>query len=103
MTQRLYYHEPFLYEFEGEITEVVPAAEINARHGVFLDRTAFYPTSGGQVHDTGWIEAVGGEPRTLRVTEVAEEEDGRVVHYIEADRPQERGTRIRGMIDPARR
>ena len=55
MTDRLYYHDSFLHEFEGEITEVVPAAEINARHGVYLDRTAFYPTSGGQVHDTGWL------------------------------------------------
>jgi len=104
MTERLYYHDPFLYEFDGEITEVVPAADINRRHGVFLDRTAFYPTSGGQVHDTGWISpAADVTSGKLRVTEVAEVEDGRVVHYIEADKPPERGTRIRGVIDPARR
>src|ERR1700739_3158739 len=105
MTDRLYYYDPFPYEFEGEITEVVPAAEINARYGVFLARTAFYPTSGGQVHDTGWLSPVvaNASVSKLRVTEVAETEDGRVVHYIEADRPPERGTRIRGMIDPARR
>ena len=101
MTDRLYYHDSFLYEFEGEITEVVPAAEINARHGVYLDRTAFYPTSGGQVHDTGWLSS--SDQDKLRVAEVVEEEDGRVVHYIEADKPPERGTRIRGLIDPARR
>jgi alanyl-tRNA synthetase len=104
MTERLYYHDPFLYEFEGEVTEVVPVAEINGRHGVFLDRTAFYPTSGGQIHDTGWISpAAEGASGKLRVAEVAEVEDGRVVHYIEADKPPERGTRIRGSIDPARR
>src|SRR5215468_3465981 len=104
MTERLYYHDPFLFEFEGEITEVVPAAEINGRHGVFLDRTAFYPTSGGQVHDTGWITANNGAESTrLRVAEVVETEDGRVVHYIEADKPPERGTLIRGMIDAGRR
>jgi alanyl-tRNA synthetase len=104
MTERLYYHDPFLYEFEGEITEVVPAADINGRHGVFLDRTAFYPTSGGQIHDTGWISpAAGVASGKLRVAEVAEVEDGRVVHYIEADKPPERGTRIRGSIDAARR
>ena len=104
MTERLYYHDPFLYEFEGQITEVVPAAEINGRHGVFLDRTAFYPTSGGQVHDTGWISLESpSDPAKLRVTEVVEAEDGRVVHYLEADKPPERGTRIRGLIDPARR
>ena len=104
MTERLYYHDSFLYEFEGEVTEVVPAAEINARHGVYLDRTAFYPTSGGQVHDTGWITAAGkSEAFRMRVAEVAETEDGRVVHYIEADKAPERGMRIRGLIDPARR
>lgn len=105
MTERLYYHDPFLYEFLGEVTEVVPAAEINARHGVFLDRTAFYPTSGGQIHDTGWIEPAGGgaSQSRARVAEVVETEDGRVVHYIEVDKPPERGTRIRGWIDPVRR
>ena len=105
MTERLYYRDPFLCEFEGEITEVVPAAEINGRHGVFLDRTAFYPTSGGQIHDTGYFEpsdqaTVDGR---LRVAEVVETEDGRVVHYIEADKVPARGTRIRGLIDSARR
>ncbi len=102
MTDRLYYRDSFLHEFEGEITEVVPVAEINGRHGVYLDRTAFYPTSGGQVYDTGWLLPGGGSEK-LRVAEVAETEDGRVVHYIEADKAPQRGTRIRGMIDPVRR
>jgi alanyl-tRNA synthetase len=103
MTDRLYYHDSFLHEFEGEITEVVPVAEINGRHGVYLDRTAFYPTSGGQVYDTGWLSTGEGSSAKLRVAEVAETEDGRVVHYIEADRAPERGTRVRGLIDPTRR
>ena len=105
MTDRLYYHDSFLYEFEGEVTEVVPAVAINARHGVYLDRTAFYPTSGGQVHDTGWIAPAGERSETarMRVAEVTETEDGRVVHYIEADKAPERGLRIRGLIDPVRR
>jgi alanyl-tRNA synthetase len=104
MTDRLYYRDSFLHEFEGEITEVVPAADINARHGVYLDRTAFYPTSGGQVHDTGWLSPEGSaDQNRLRVAEVAETQDGRVVHYIEADKAPERGTKIRGMIDGARR
>src|ERR1700747_1695532 len=98
MTERLYYHDPFLYEFEGEITEAVPASEINERHGGFWDRTAFYPTSGGQVYATGWMSTRDSAATSakLRVSEVVETEDGRVVHYIEADKPPERGTLIRG-------
>lgn len=104
MTDRLYYHDSFLYEFEGEVTEVVPAAEINARHGVYLDRTAFYPTSGGQVSDTGWISLAAGDSETkLRVAEVAETEDGRIVHYIEAEKAPTPGTRIRGVVDSEQR
>ena len=102
MTDRLYYHDSFLHEFEGEITEVVPVADINGRHGVYLDRTAFYPTSGGQVYDTGWISSAGSSAK-VPVVEVAETEDGRVVHYIEADKAPLQGTRIRGLIDPVRR
>ncbi len=102
MTDRLYYRDSFLHEFEGQITEVVPVADINGRHGVYLDRTAFYPTSGGQVYDTGWISSAESSAK-VPVVEVAETEDGRVVHYIEADKAPLQGTRIRGLIDPVRR
>ncbi len=101
MTERLYYHDAFLYEFEGEVVDVVPAAEINARHGVILDRTAFYPTSGGQVHDTGWF--ANGAGAKMRVAQVEETEDGRIVHYLEAEKVPEKGSRLRGTIDDARR
>jgi alanyl-tRNA synthetase len=101
MTDRLYYQDPSLLEFEGEVVDVVPTAEINRRFGIVLDRTAFYPTSGGQIHDTGFLTAESVEK--LKVAEVAEMEDGRVVHYIEADRAPQRGTRVFGEIDTQRR
>jgi len=97
MTDRLYYHDSFLYDFEAEVAEI----RTDARPALILNRSAFYPTSGGQIFDTGTIEA-GAE--TLRVTEVVDAEDGRVVHYLEApvkDLPP--GTRVRGQIDAARR
>ena len=69
---------------------------------VYLDRTAFYPTSGGQVFDTGWITSDAGSK--LRVMEVADAEDGRVVHYLEAPvKDFKPGTRVRGQIDAVRR
>src|SRR5207237_3758293 len=56
------------------------------------------------VHDTGWMTPVNvGEAGKLRVSEVAETENGRVVHYIEAEKPPEKGSRVHGAIDPARR
>jgi alanyl-tRNA synthetase len=101
MTDRLYYQDPSLLEFEGEVVEIVPTAEINRRFGIVLDRTAFYPTSGGQIHDTGSLTADSADK--LKVAEVAELEDGRIVHYIEADRAPQQGTRVFGEIDPQRR
>ena len=97
MTQRLYYHDSFLYDFEAAVSEL----QANPKPALVLDRTAFYPTSGGQVFDTGVIST---ENENLKVTEVADAEDGRVVHYLEAP-PKEikPGTKIRGQIDATRR
>ena len=53
MTDRLYYHNSFLYDFDADVLDVVD----NPRPALILDRTAFYPTSGGQVFDTGTITA----------------------------------------------
>jgi alanyl-tRNA synthetase len=105
MTTRLYYHDSFLYDFDAEVSTVLE----NPRPALILDRTAFYPTSGGQIFDTGWIALpessgdanLGGK---LRVTEVADAEDGRVVHYLEAPAKDIKpGTRIRGQVDATRR
>jgi alanyl-tRNA synthetase len=103
MTTRLYYHDSFLYDFDAEVRDVLDSP----RPAVVLDRTAFYPTSGGQVFDTGWITS--NSDAKFRVTEVADMEDGKVVHYLEAplsDSHRELlkpGTRVRGQIDAARR
>lgn len=97
MTTRLYYNDSFLYDFDAEVREVLETP----RPGVVLDQTAFYPTSGGQVFDTGWIASDANSK--LRVTEVAESEDGKLIHYLEAPLDIKPGTRIRGQIDSTRR
>jgi alanyl-tRNA synthetase len=98
MTKRLYYDDSFLYNFDAEVREVLETP----RPGVVLDRTAFYPASGGQVFDTGWLTSEGNAK--LRVTEVADAEDGRVIHYLETTRDDLKpGTRIHGQVDAARR
>ena len=97
MTDRLYYHDSFLYDFDAEVRDVAETP----RPAIILDRTAFYPTSGGQVFDTGVIAT---ENEKLKVTEVADTEDGRIVHYLEAPlKDIKSGTRVHGQVDVTRR
>jgi alanyl-tRNA synthetase len=97
MTERLYYHDSFLHDFDAEVREVLNTP----RPALILDRTAFYPTSGGQIFDTGWI--VSGDAK-FRISEVGDSEDGRVIHYLEAPlKDIKPGDRVRGQIDPERR
>jgi len=69
MTERLYYDDSYLKRFRARILERSPDG-----CDVYLDRTAFYPTSGGQPHDTGWIQGVP-------VVEVADEGE-RIRHRL---------------------
>ena len=95
MTERLYYHDSFLYDFDARVLESV---ERQGRTAVVLDRTAFYPTSGGQVHDTG--KFILQNEQQIPVTEVAEDEEGKIYHF--AAGPLDPGA-IRGQVDAERR
>jgi alanyl-tRNA synthetase len=53
MTERLYYADAYLHSFTAQVTGLG-----DGRRRVYLDRSAFYPTSGGQPHDTGTIAGV---------------------------------------------
>jgi alanyl-tRNA synthetase len=90
MTDRIYYRDPSAREFDATI---VAATTFGGRAAVVLDRTAFYPTSGGQPFDTGLLNGV-------RVVGVEEAEDGTVLHLVE--RPLPPGP-ARGAIDWERR
>ena len=103
MTERLYYEDSFLRSFPAQVVDIreVSRAGSVSTWQIALDRTAFYPTSGGQIFDKGVIET---EKEKLTVIEVADAEDGRVVHYLEAPVKEIKpGTRIRGQIDRTRR
>ena len=96
MTDRLYFHDSFLYAFEARVVE---SLEPEGKHAIILDRTAFYPTSGGQVHDTGRF--VLADKREVAVVEVADGEDERILHFT--TEPIDAGTAIHGDVDAARR
>ena len=55
MTERLYYSDPDLLEFEAQIVAVEKRGE---DYLTLLDQSAFYPTSGGQSNDTGMLGEV---------------------------------------------
>ena len=55
MTKKLFLENNQLREFDAEILSVAPYKN---KFAVILDKTAFYPTSGGQMHDTGTINGV---------------------------------------------
>jgi alanyl-tRNA synthetase len=73
MTEQLYFDDPLTLEFIARVTESRPLND--GRFGLVLPRTYFYPTSGGQEHDTGSI----GEAQVLDVYK----EDGEIVHVID--------------------
>jgi alanyl-tRNA synthetase len=59
MTDRLYYDDAYLWSFEAAVALCVPAKKPGEWFAA-LDRSAFYPTSGGQPFDTGRIVFPGG-------------------------------------------
>ncbi|MDY6761459.1 MAG: alanine--tRNA ligase [Candidatus Nanohaloarchaea archaeon] len=90
-TQRLYYEDEYMHTFEAELLAVQDGWAV-------LDRTAFYPTGGGQEHDTGAIAGVD-------VVDVVEQ-DGVVLHRLDPEDGEElpeTGEKVAGEIDWGRR
>jgi len=73
MTKRLYYDDAYTTRFTADVVETLTW---NGQPAVVLNRTAFYPTSGGQPADRGRL----GGKTVLDVVE--REEDGAVVHVL---------------------
>ncbi len=92
-TQRLYYDAPYTTAFSARVVE---HTQWEGHPAVVLDRTYFYPTSGGQPHDIGALEGVP----VLNV--VAREEDNAVLHVLARELPAPADT-VHGEIDWARR
>ena len=90
MTERLYYDNAYLTEFDAQVLACRPNGE---QFDVLLDRSAFYPTSGGQPYDTGSL----GNAQVVDVQVT----DGEVWHTVTA--PLTVGETVHGRIDWARR
>ncbi len=92
-TERLYYNDSHLIEFEARVVDT--SERVSGWTAVTLDRTAFYPTGGGQPSDTGTLNGT-------RVVECIDDENNGVLHVIQGRAPAI-GSPVRGRIDWARR
>ena len=105
MTERLYYADSFLTDFDAVVTDIQELSRSSGQSlwRVALDRSAFYPTSGGQPYDTGNLIATArsGAELTADVIGVEEDQQGEVWHHTA--KPLAAGTQVRGVVDAARR
>jgi misacylated tRNA(Ala) deacylase len=85
------------YLADSSVTAFDATVERVAGDRVVLDRTHFYPTGGGQPHDTGVLRADGDE---WAVTDVQKQDT--VYHHLDGSPPQP-GTAVRGELDAERR
>ncbi|MEM5832082.1 MAG: alanyl-tRNA editing protein AlaXM [Candidatus Aenigmatarchaeota archaeon] len=92
MTEALYMNDCYLTEFEAYVIKV-------EGNKIFLDKTAFYPTSGGVECDKGEIIF---ENQTFKVIDV-KKENGEIVHYLDKDASDLANKKIIGKIDWNRR
>ena len=103
--RRIYYDDSDRLEFTAGVTAIRELARVNGRQvwQIALDQTAFYPTSGGQPHDTGRLIATSRSGALLEVpvSNVEEDDAGEVWHTT--GKPLQEGTAVRGVVDMARR
>ena len=92
MNERLYYEDAYRTSFVAQVTERLTLEDQPA---VRLSRSAFYPTSGGQPHDTGSLNGTA-------VVDVQVGADGAVLHLLAHSLPEET-TSVNGQIDWPRR
>ncbi len=93
-TRRLFHEDPYMRRFEANVVGV------RGRY-VILDATAFYPTGGGQLNDTGVLYCDG---REYRVANVEKTRKNVIVHVLDREMPTECiGKRVLGVIDWERR
>ena len=91
MTNRLYYHDSYQLRFDATVLKCDPHGE---SYAVVLDRSAFYPTSGGQPFDIGTL----GD---ANVRDVIDTDSGDVLHVV--DRTLPLGASVAGRVDWRRR
>ncbi len=92
MTEKLYWKDAYMTEFEAKVTKVDGKR-------LYLDKTAFYPAGGGQPNDAGRMSVNGKE---YKIVDVKKERD-EIMHISDTDFDATPNQTAKGMIDWDRR
>jgi alanyl-tRNA synthetase len=105
MTERAYYRDSFVTRFSATVTDIRLASQKDGQQlwQVALDRSAFYPTSGGQPHDTGVLRARSASGAVLEAPVISVDEDERGEVWHTTTKPVLAGTEVEGEIAWQRR
>jgi alanyl-tRNA synthetase len=105
MPDRIYYADPSLAVFDAHVRDIREVSRTEGRSlwQISLDRSAFYPTSGGQPHDTGLLIASSASGAVLEAPILAVEEDDQGEVWHTTPKPLLAGTAVRGFVDWGRR
>lgn len=112
ITERLFYSDPYAAEFTATIVNIVKDTkqykkEEKCNHsknstGIVLNKTLFYPTSGGQLNDVGTLQRTSGDGAVvlINISDVTEESDESIVHWTEDQNVSLKvGDEVKGKID----
>jgi alanyl-tRNA synthetase len=91
-TTILYYDDPEIFDFTAKVVKVFKE---DGKTLVVLDQTAFYPTSGGQMHDTGLL----GDAKVTNVIKIGNV----IVHTLASQTSIKEGDTVKGKVDKKRR
>lgn len=106
-TDAMFYQDHHMNQFKGEIIEVLKNVEKGEMKGknniVILNQSGFYPNSGGQANDKGWMTIEGIEYEVINVEKVGK----CALHILNKELPGEKsvyiGKEVEGRIDTKRR
>ncbi len=93
ITEPLYYEDVYASEFEAKIVHIVKGKYL------ILNKTLFYPTGGGQIHDTGLIRVNGKEYEVIDVFK----KRASIIHELKEECNLKENTIIQGKINASRR
>lgn len=88
MTEKLYYTDMYGREFDASVV-------FSEDRNIVLDKTLFYPTSGGQPNDTGILKTETGQVRIVDV----KQEEGEIIHIADGPVALKKGEKVHGIID----